>query len=208
MVTIGVVGGVASGKSEVARCFERLGCARLDADRIGHEVLEEPAVRQQLRNRWGAGVFTVDDRVNRAAVADRVFGASAEQTNSLQFLEELTHPRIGTRLAVERERLRLEGRVAGLVLDVALLLETGWDRLCEHLVFVEVPREMRLRRALARGWTTQQFADRETAQMPLAEKRRRADTIIDNSGTREETFQQVRSCWESLRRPASGTDPN
>jgi dephospho-CoA kinase len=180
----------------------------LDADQIGHEVLEEPAVREQLRRRWGEAVFTVDDRVNRAAVAQRVFGASENQTDELRFLEQLTHPRIRARLAAEQEQLQIEGRISGVVLDVPLLLETGWDRLCEHLIFVEVPREIRLRRALARGWTTRQFADREAAQWPLVEKRRRADTIIDNSGIREETFRQVRSCWESLRSPASRTDPN
>ena len=207
MVTIGVVGGVASGKSEVARGFERLGCSRLDADRIGHEVLEDQQIRQALRAHWGEVVFAADGRVNRAAVAERVFATGETGSEELRFLERLTHPRIRQRLAAQLEQWRRQSDVPGAVLDAAVMIEAGWDRLCEHIVFVEVPRDLRRRRALARGWNEQQFADREAAQLPLLEKRRRAHSIIDNSGTLEETFQQVRSLWDLLSRPASRTHP-
>ena len=71
-----------------------------------------------------------------------------------------------------------------MVLDAALLLEAGWDKLCERLAFVEAPPEVRLARATARGWTAAEFAAREAAQESLDFKRRRADVIIDNSGAR------------------------
>ena len=207
MLTIGVVGGVASGKSEVARGFERLGCARLDADSVGHAVLEEGEVRQALRLHWGEAVFAADGRVDRAAVAQQVFSAAACGAAELEFLERLTHPRIGRRLATQLAWLRQQVDLPGVVLDAAVMIKAGWDRFCDEIVFVEVPRELRMQRALARGWTSQQFVRREAAQLPLLDKRRRADWIIDNSGTLEETFQQVQSLWDLLRRRASGTRP-
>ena len=84
------------------------------------------------------------------------------------------------------------------MLDAPLLLEAGWDRLCDALVFVEVPRELRLSRALARGWSEEEFAAREVAQESLDLKRSRADAIIDNSGSPEETRRQVERSWRCL----------
>ena len=191
-----------SGQRQVrgGACFERLGCLRIEADRIGHEVLEEPLVRQALRDRWGAEVFTDGGAVDRAAVARRVFDARGRDSDELQFLERVTHPRIEARLARQLKQLQVQEtkEVAGIVLDAALLFEAGWHRWCDHLVYIEVAREVRLQRALSRGWTAAQFAAREAAQWPLPDKRGRTDSMIDNSGTLEQTFQQVQSVWESL----------
>jgi dephospho-CoA kinase len=86
------------------------------------------------------------------------------------------------------------------VLDAPLLLEAGWDELCEKIVFVEAPREARLARARARGWGEEDFAAREGAQESLHRKRARADAIIDNSGSPERTQAQVEQFWASLIR--------
>lgn len=84
------------------------------------------------------------------------------------------------------------------VIDAALLLETGWDQRCEKIVFVEAPREARLARAVARGWTEEDFTAREAAQESLDRKRARADVIIDNSGPPQRTQAQVEQFWASL----------
>ena len=84
------------------------------------------------------------------------------------------------------------------VLDAPLILEAGWDKLCEKLVFVDAPPEVRLARALARGWNEEDFAARQAAQESLDLKRRRADVIIDNSGSPQRTEAQVEHFWHSL----------
>jgi dephospho-CoA kinase len=101
------------------------------------------------------------------------------------------------------EAARQQRRPAA-VLDAALMIEAGWDQLCDHLVFVEASREQRLQRALERGWTESEFQRREATQLPLDVKRARADSIIDNSGTLRETLQQAAAVWELVVGPLSG----
>ena len=84
------------------------------------------------------------------------------------------------------------------MLDAALIFEAGWDKLCSKLAFVEAPRDVRLARAVARGWKQEDFAAREDAQECLDSKRRRADVIIDNSGLPERTEAQVEQLFHSL----------
>lgn len=198
MLVLGIVGGVASGKSLVAQELRQLGAAVLDADRIGHEVLREPEVETAARARWGAGVFDADGHLNRRAVAKIVFAPRPAGPAELAFLEALTHPRIGQRLARELEDYRTRGDVPAVVIDAALLFRGGWDKLCDRVLFVDVPREQRVARAAARGWNEADVASREAAQEPLEEKRRRSHVIIDNSGTPEQTREQIRGMWEAL----------
>jgi dephospho-CoA kinase len=209
MVTIGLIGGVASGKSEVARLFELLGAARIDADRLGHEVLDEPEVRQALVKRWGPAIVDDSGRVDRRSVGRLVFGDAPGAAQELAYLEQITHPRIGAKLGAAIREAATRGDPA-VVVDAAVMLKAGWDAHCDYVIFVDVPRDERLRRASQRGWTEAQFAAREAAQTPLDVKLRRADRIIDNAGPLEETFKQVKAIWTSLREPASrvGSKPD
>jgi len=197
MHTIGIIGGVASGKSLVAAYFAEQGAGVLDADRAGHEVLELPEVREAVRRRWGDGVFDTGGKIDRQRVAERVFRPGPEGHRDRKFLEDLTHPRIRQRLAEQTEAMARSGKKAA-VLDAPLLLEAGWDKLSETLVFVDAPREQRLARAAARGWRHEDVAARESSQWPIEQKRRRADVVIDNSGTPEQTRAQVADVWRRL----------
>ena len=199
MRIIGITGGVASGKSLVARQFARLGAGALDADQTGHEVLRLPHVEAAARRRWGEAVFALDGRIDRARLARIVFAAGAEAPKEREYLEQLTHPEIARLLKRQTESLAATG-VLLAVLDAALLLEAGWDQWCEKIVFVEAPREMRLARAVACGWSKEDFAAREGAQESLDRKRASADVTIDNSGSPERTQAQVEQFWASLIR--------
>ena len=199
MRIIGITGGVASGKSRVAEQLAALGAGVLDADRAGHEALRLPHVEAAARRRWGDAIFGPNGRIDRAKLARIVFGAEPEAERERKYLEQLTHPEIGGLLKRQAEAFEAAGvRVA--VLDAALLFEAGWDEMCEKTVFVESPREARLARALARGWTEEDFAARECVQESLERKRPRADVIIDNSGSAERTQAQVEQFWASLFR--------
>lgn len=198
MIVIGIAGGIASGKSLVSAQLEQLGAVVLDADRTAHEVLSELDVKDAIRTRWGAGVFDADGRVDRAAVAKIVFAPAPDGTEQLKFLEQLVHPRIGQRLRGQLDECADRG-AAAVALDAAVMFKAGWDRLCDKIVFVDAPREVRLARSRQRGWSESEFDAREAAQLPVAEKRTRADVVIDNSGTPDETRQQIQCFWNSIR---------
>lgn len=197
MVVIGLLGGVASGKSLVAAELARLGAGVLDADRAGHEVLQMPHIKDAVRERWGPSVFGTDGEIDRSLLAGIVFGPPPSGPRERHFLQRLTHPEIGRVLSRQIDHMADSGKRAA-VLDAPLLLEAGWDKVCNVLVFVEAPRWLRLSRALARGWTEAEFSAREEAQQSLGVKRSRADVVVDNSGDLEQTRAQVERFWRSL----------
>jgi dephospho-CoA kinase len=197
MKTIGLVGGVASGKSLVAKMLVELGAGLLDADRTGHAVLaEDPAVQRELHERWGDAVFAADGSVDRSAIASRVFASGGSVELDRIFLEGLLHKRIRRRLLQKKDQFAAEGRPA-VVLDAPVLLEAGWGPMCDILLMVEVPREIRLERARQRGWTEAEFDRREAAQWPVEDKRREAHFVISNEGTEHELRQAVGEFWRA-----------
>ncbi len=198
MVVIGIVGGVASGKSTVAGHFQHLGAIAIDVDRVGHEVLGDRQVQRAARRRWGDGVFDPEGNIDRSTLGRIVFAAAPDGPEQLAWLEELTHPRIAERLGRQIESERRAGRAKVVVLDAAVLLKAGWHRLCDKIVLVDSPLEVRLARARQRGWSDEQFFAREAAQVPLELARRRADVVIDNSASLDETKGCVEQFWRTL----------
>jgi dephospho-CoA kinase len=188
---IGVLGGIASGKSLAARLLAGPAGVVIDADRIAREVLDEPASRAFLREAFGAEVLDAGGRVDRDALAARVFRAPAER----QRLEGFTHPLIRARIRAALDGARADGRPR-IVLDVPLLLENESRHHlleeCDTLVFVDAELAQREARARERrGWQPGELARREAAQLPLSTKKARADHVLSNDGTQEELEQQV-----------------
>jgi dephospho-CoA kinase len=200
MKIIGLLGGIASGKSLVAEQFCKLGAGLLDGDRAGHEVLRLPDVKQLVRERWSATVFDNHGEVDRRALGRIVFDSSPAGRRELDYLERITHPLIGDRLRQQAADLADEGRAVA-VLDAPVMLKAGWDKFCNHIVFVEAPEEIRRARAIARGWRQEDIAAREAVQEPIDFKRQRADYLIDNSGSRDATLAQVERLWRVLTAP-------
>lgn len=198
MYVIGILGGIASGKSVVTEQLKQLGAETWDADRAGHEVLCEDSVKKLIRKRWGEKVFTPLGEVYRPALAQIVFSPPPEGPVELAELEKISHPRIADRLHVRIDELKQRGKTAALVLDAPVMMKAGWDKFCDRILFVDAPREQRVERAAKRGWSDKEFAAREAAQESLDEKRQRADWIIDNSGNIESTMKQVRQFWQTL----------
>lgn len=195
---VGILGGIASGKSLVAGQLAALGARVVSADALAHEVLEYDEVKQMARERWGDVVIGPGGRVDRAAVARIVFAPTAEAARERKVLESWTHPEVGRLIRERVEALVHDPSVAAVVLDVPLMLESGWNRFCDRMLFVDAPREARLARAVARGWSEEDFDRREAAQPPLAEKRAAADFVIDNSTTPQATAAQVERFWRTL----------
>ncbi len=192
-----MLGGIASGKSEVARLLAGPDGRVLDADRLAHAALEEPEVRAWLRQRFGPAVVA-GERVDRAALAAAVFSDGTARRE----LEEQVHPRVRAALRAGVEAARAAG-VPRVVLDVPLLLENegehGLPALCDALVFVDADAKVRDARAVARrGWASGELERREALQLPLATKRDRADFVIRNEGDLDELRAAVGRVLEAL----------
>ena len=192
---IGVTGGIGSGKSAVAAELAALGCAVIDADAIGHELLARPEMRDELVSLWGDGILDDAGRVSRAAVGKIVFGSPGALTK----LNAIMHPRIREAMAERIDRARADAECPAVVLDAPLLLETDCDELCTTVVFVSAPREHRLRRvASERGWDEAELVRRENSQKPLDIKAARADHVIDNSSSLSCLHEQVRTMFHTI----------
>jgi dephospho-CoA kinase len=186
---LGLAGGIGAGKSTVARAFERLGCHVIDSDVRAKAALEIPRVREQLVQWWGTDILTKDQRVDRAKVASIIFSDPAERER----LEALVHPIVRQDRARMIEEAAAAG-AAGIIVDAPLLFEAGVDQECDAVVYVDTPREERLRRVReSRNWTQAEFDRRESSQLPLEEKRRRCRFVIDNGQDSPELESQARA---------------
>ena len=195
---IGVVGGIASGKSLIAEQLERQGAIVISADALAHEVLQYEEVKRAVRERWGEEVFGAQGEVNRAALAKVVFAPPPDGPRELKHLEQLIHPEVARLTQQRLEALQRESSAPAIVLDVPLLVESGWSRLCDRIVYVDAPREQRLSRAVARGWSQEDFLRREAAQESLEAKRKGADAVIDNSGSPRQAQAQIEQYWRQI----------
>lgn len=195
---IGIAGGIASGKSFVAERLRRQGAALVSADAAAHEVLKLEEVKRAARGRWGEAIFDADGQIDRAALGRIVFGPPPDGPRERKYLEQLTHPRIETIITHQLHLLAEQGSAPAIVLDVPLLIESGWNKFCDKTVFVDAPRALRQSRAAGRGWTEEEFAHRENAQQSPDSKRAQADVVIDNSGSPASVEAQVERFWRSL----------
>lgn len=175
---VGTMGGVGSGKSTAARLLAQLGGGIVvDADQLVGELFQDPEVLAQLELAAGPGLRDAHGRLDRTALAGRIF----QDAVARQRVEAVLHPRVRARIwaALEAWERKEPGGLA--ILDVPLLLEGGLAAVCGFLVFVAVPDELRASRAMARhGWSQEEWQRREAAQAPLALKEARADAILRN----------------------------
>ena len=197
MPIVGILGGVGSGKSSVVRNVSEYRLRIIDADRIGHALLDEPDIQERLRTTFGGFILDDTGRIDRSRLAALVFGESPQHQTALTQLEEIVHPAI--RQEIEKQIKTVPTDVDAIVIDAALLLEAGWADDCDCLIFVDTPQDVRIERVEAnRGWSADELHRREQAQIPVNEKRQRADFIIDNSGTIQDSVRQMSSVFQTL----------
>ena len=188
MITIGLTGGIASGKSTVSAELRRLGLPIFDADAEAKlAVAKGSEGLAQVITALGSEYLTAEGELNRAKVAERVF----HDKEALKTIEAIIHKIVWARAEqFMQENRSAEKRLA--VLDVPLLIECGWHKLVDSVWLVAVSRKQQIERAMLRsGMTADEVEARISAQMSLAEKKKYADIVLDNSGTLEETLAAV-----------------
>ena len=200
MLKIGLTGGIASGKSTVASMLRDRDCQVLEADPLGHELLEPgQAAYDEVVREFGAGILGPGDKVDRAKLGAIVFSDAVRREK----LNQILHPRILTVLRQWFSALDRAGGVDLAVVEAALIVESGFHKELDKLIVCWSKPEQQLQRLVERGLTEDQARLRIAAQMPGEKKRKLADIVIDCSGTLEETERQVDAALSSLRGAAA-----
>jgi len=196
MRTVGLTGGIGSGKSTVSAMLRELGATVIDADQVARDVVAPGSPALQDIARRFPGVVDAQGRLDRAALAARVFADPSER----RALEAITHPRIRAEVARRQQALARSG-VPVAIYDAALLIENGLHHGLDGVILVSAPEAVQRARLAARdGLDEAAVSARLAAQMPLADKRVHATWEVDNGGTLEETRTQVQRIWEEILR--------
>ncbi len=194
MHILGLTGGIACGKSTVSLTLSALGAAIVDGDQLSRALTApQGEALPKLREAFGDGVFQQDGTLNRRALGQMVFQHPEEKEKLDALMQPLIHGMTLKKIDEARE-----SGASICVLDMPLLYEFGYERLCHRVWCVSLPQEEQIRRLMARdGMTREAALDRIRSQMPTREKAARADVVIDTSGTIEETQAIVRKLFEA-----------
>jgi len=207
---IGLVGGIGAGKSQVAARMAEIGAFVIDADKVGHTLLNQRPVRDQVINHFGTAILGPaeadgEPTIDRSALAAIVF----KNVEARKALESVLHPAMRRTFEKAIFRTNRRGGVKALVLDAAILFEANWDDLCDRIVFVDAPKEARIARVVAnRGWSEETLAARESAQISLDRKRAAADVVIVNNGDLAALRSAIGGCWNDLLRAPTRPSPS
>jgi dephospho-CoA kinase len=196
MKRLGITGGIASGKSAVAEMLRELGFQVIDADRLGHEVME-PGTRafEEIKREFGEGMIGADGRIDRGKLGAIVF-ADAEK---LKKLNAIVHPRVEEDMVRQFAEWEKSGVADAAFVEAALLVEAGYQKNLDGLVVTWCRPEQQMERLLARGLSEVEARRRIAAQMPAEEKLKFATEKIDCSGSLEETRRQAGELAGRLR---------
>ncbi len=190
---IGITGGIASGKSTIGRMLASLGAKYIDADEICHRLILLREYKNKITEKFGNAVQDASGRIDRSKLAAIVF----QDKSRLNDLCSILHPPVIEYIRSKIEEAEKQGRRKAVVIDAALLEESDLSLLCDFIIFVNNSKEQRMKRSQTiRRWAAGELEKRERLQLSLEEKKKRADYIIDNTLTIENTFRQVKEFWK------------
>ena len=191
---IGIMGGIASGKSTVAKELAKRGCAVIDADKIAKQLLRDKDVKKQIRDRFGRGVFDAGDRINKKKLAKAVFSG----TKTVKAVNAIIHPRVLEKTRELIKEYHRQPAVKAIILDMPLLAEVGWEKKCDKLIFVRSDEKIRLKRAQKKGVLRKNdLKKRENFQISLDKKIDMAHYIVDNNDL-SEMIRQIGKLFPAL----------
>ena len=192
---IGILGGMYSGKSTVTAELAKLGCAVIDADSISHQLLDEKDVRAKVVRVFGKEILDDKGKISRPELAERVFGDPAK----LETLTGILHPLVMARVEQLMAQCDTQPAVKAIVLDIPLLVEIGWEKRCDHIIFVDCAPPLRLERAKKTGvFDADQLKIRENLQISLDKKKRIADNIVDNNSDLSGLSKQIACIFSTI----------
>ncbi len=189
---IGITGSIACGKSLVSNYLQEKGYTIIDADKIGHTALENDEVKKQLVNKFGKSILK-DNEVNRVTLGKLVF----ENNENLKELNNIIHPQIRKNIS---EQIQVHKNEKLVFVDVPLLFEAKFDDLVEKIIVISLDEKIQLERLMNRNSLSKEEAlQRIKSQIPVREKEKLGDYVVDNSFTQENTYNQVDRILEKLK---------
>jgi dephospho-CoA kinase len=192
---IGIIGGLCSGKSTVAAEFGKMGCAVIDADEIAHRFLDDKGVRAKIIRVFGKEILDDKGKISRHQLANKVFG----DPEKLKKLTGIVHPLVLARAEQLITEHSSNPEVKAIILDMPLLVEAGWEKRCDHIIFVDCTPPIRLERAKKAGFfDADELKIRENLQISLDKKRRIADNVVDNNSDLSGLSKQIASLFTSI----------
>ncbi|NQU74289.1 MAG: dephospho-CoA kinase [Candidatus Omnitrophica bacterium] len=197
MKVIGVTGSFGSGKTTVSKILKNLGAVVLNADKITHGVLANVKVRKKILAIFGKGILGKNKKINRRYLGEAAF----KNKLLLAKLCKIIHPPVIQRMKSQIKHLRSKRPDVIVVMDAPLLIEAGLSNMVDKLIVVTVNRDLQIKRCKkSTGLDKKNILTRIKIQMPIKEKIRFSDFIIDNSGTEERTKRKVKRIWEQIQR--------
>ncbi|MFA5322157.1 MAG: dephospho-CoA kinase [Smithella sp.] len=196
MLNVGLTGGIACGKSTVARMFVKNGARLIDFDRLAHEVQEpgKPAWPEVVKC-FGKEILSPDGKINRVKLGNIVFA----DKKKLSKLNKIVHPLVYKEWLSRQEKINQKDNHAIIIADVPLLFEGGMQHLFDRTLLVLIEPEEQIRRLMARNHISREEAEKRLkSQMPIDEKIILADIVLDNKGSIAETEKTVRKVWLEL----------
>ena len=190
---IGITGGISSGKSTVSRMLASLGAEIVDADEMCHRLILVNKVKSKIIERFGDTVQDIYGKIDRSRRAEIVF----QDKTCLDDLCNILHPIVIEQIRSKIAEIEKRGRRRAIVIDAALLEESGLSLMCDFMIFVNTVSDHRvIRSKISRHWHDGELEKRERFQMSLEDKRKKADYVIDNNFTEENTFRQIKEFWQ------------
>ncbi len=194
MLVVGLTGNFGAGKTTVARIFEELGAKVLDADQIAHRLISPGGAFKKVIRVFGRDILK-DEEIDRKKLASIVF----KDHKKLETLNRLIHPKVVQEIRRQIAFFKREKTAPLVVVEAALLIESGLNALMDAVIMVKATRALQLRRVTGkRGFKRNDALQRMKAQLPLREKLKYADIVIDNRGTLQQTQRQVQEVWQRL----------
>ena len=184
---IGILGGIGSGKSTVAVEFVKLGCGLIDADKIAHDLLEEKPIKEEIIKLFGEGILDSYEKISHKKLADIVFNDSRK----LSMLTNIIHPLVIKKTEEFIKKFNQQNQIKAIVLDMPLLLEVGWEKRCDRLIFVDCDEKIRAERLKKLDFNKNQLKIRENFQISLDKKAKLADNTIENNSGFSALVRQV-----------------
>jgi dephospho-CoA kinase len=202
-LVIGILGGMCSGKSTVAKEFGKLGCAVIDADKIAHNLLDDKTIRTKIVHLFGKEILDSEGKITRAELANTVFSDKGKpakrKAGKLSSLTDVLHPRVLAQVEQLITRFNKQPEVRAIVLDMPLLMEVGWEKRCDHIIFVDCKPPIRLERAKKTGFfDADTLKIRENLQISLDKKKRIADSIVDSNSDLSGLSKQIACIFSSI----------
>jgi dephospho-CoA kinase len=199
MIKVGLTGSIGTGKSTVAKIFEKLGAYVIDADKVVHQLFENEDVKEEIVSTFGKSILDNQGKIDKKKLAQIIFTDKEKKKK----LENILHPKVRQKIQEFIEDVYKKDKNAVVVAEIPLLIETGMYKNYDKVLVVYAPKDLQLKRLLEKGFSEDEAKRRINSQMDIEEKLKYADIIIENTSSLKELEEKVKDIYENLKKEAA-----